>query len=311
MPFIRAKLINGEEYFYLVRSERVAGTVYQKTVRYLGGRAGAATYATENGLAMPPERALPSFKFPDLDSRIGALKQKWNSLQPLPREVGGKLREDLKLLFTYNSTAIEGSSLNLLETKEILECDTAVGGKPLRDYLAAKGHAEAVELMYSLSEKKKPLASEKEILAFHSKVVGGVVDALRPAGRYRDTPVYIIGSPFTPPPAEQVPGMMRKLVAGLNSNPERLDPVALAARAHFDFESIHPFADGNGRVGRLLSNLVLLRAGFVPLIIEKRERKKYFGLLGAAQKSGDPGGVIRFFKLKEIKSLEFHLSQAT
>jgi Fic family protein len=255
-------------------------------------------------------RASPETAFPDLDARIRALKREWDSLQPLGAEVIGKIRGNLNLLFTYNSTAIEGSSLNILETREILEGDAAVGGKPLRDYLAAKGHSEAVRLMYSLSGKRKPLAAGTEINGLHALVMKQAGDALRPPGKFRESGVFIIGSPYTPPPAEQVRGMMKKLVRWINSNPKRLDPVALAAWAHFDFESIHPFADGNGRVGRLLSNLILLRKGYAPIIIEKRERKKYFRILGNAQKTGNPSPLIRFFKQKELKALEFHLAQA-
>jgi Fic family protein len=103
--------------------------------------------------------------------------------------------------------------------------------------------------------------------------------------------------------------MMKKLVERIRKNPEKLDPIALSAAAHLDFESIHPFRDGNGRVGRLLSNWILMRSGYPPIIIENREKRRYFSALEAGQARDDVSRIRFFFVRKMMGALDFYLER--
>jgi Fic family protein len=96
------------------------------------------------------------------------------------------------------------------------------------------------------------------------------------AGVYRDRQVYISGSNYYPPPAQQIPGLMEKFVAKTNQCLAAVDhPVVIASAAHFDFVEIHPFVDGNGRVARLLMNLILMHFGYPPAIVLMSRRRDY------------------------------------
>ncbi len=103
--------------------------------------------------------------------------------------------------------------------------------------------------------------------------------------------------------------MMKEFAKRTNKNPDKLPRIAHVAVSHADFEGIHPFVDGNGRVGRLLVNWMLMKEGYPPIIIEVRERKKYFGLLEEAQVKNNPAPLVWFFKRKLSQAFDFYLSR--
>lgn len=307
MAFIRAKYINGEYYFYLVESRREGGLVYQDIVRYLGKRGEAEKYAAEKGLKMPEIKKTAERGERTLDRRIAGKKEELDSLRPFPKVLERRLREELVILWTYNSTAIEGSTLSLKETATLLSEGIVVGDKSLTDYLAARGHRDAVNLVFKwVGEGKKGL-KENDLLELHRATMKDVVDVY--LGVYRPVQVYLGGSSYTPPPPEHVPKLMRGFLQELNRNPKKHDPIKLAALTHLDFESIHPFVDGNGRVGRLIANWVLLKNGYPPIVIAKRERVRYFRILEEAQTGLAHHRVVRFFKRKVEEALDFYLKR--
>ncbi len=232
-------------------------------------------------------------------------KKRLESIRISP-EVEARYREDLAVFWTYHSTSIEGSTLSLKETGLFLSEGIAGANKPFEDYMDARGHKEAINLLFLWMDKEpKRKILELDILNLHRTALFG----RQWAGNYRKVQVYIRGAGHLPPPPSQVKALMRDFVEGLNTNPQKLPPIAHAAVSHSDFDAIHPFVDGNGRVGRLLANWMLIREGHPPVIIEVRERKKYFRLLEEAQVKDNPAALIWFFKSKLNQAYDFYLKR--
>jgi Fic family protein len=304
--YIRAKFINGKYYYYLVESERIGGRVVQKTRSYLGSKEEAEEYAKKEGLKIvepkPGARLETSTK---LEEIIAIKKKRLDSLRIAP-EVEKKYREDLAVYWTYHSTSIEGSTLSLKETNLFLSEGIVGANKPFDDYMDARGHKEAVGLIFLWIDKDpKRKMQEIDILNLHRTTMYG----RQWAGNYRQVQVYIRGAAHLPPPPGQVKGLMKDFVESLNKNVQKVALLAHAAITHSDFEAIHPFVDGNGRVGRLLANWMLMRDGYPPIIIEVKERKKYFRLLDEAQVKDNPVPLIWFFKNKLNRAYDFYLKR--
>jgi len=307
MAFIRAKYINGEYYFYLVESRRDGKLVYQDIIKYLGKREEAEKFAKKENLKMPKiKRALEKSERA-LVVQLARKKAELDSLRPFPRVLEERLREELVILWTYHSTAIEGSTLSLRETAALLQEGIVLGNKPFTDYLAAKGHREAVNLVFKWIDEGKRALTEDDLLELHRTTMRDVVDVH--IGVYRPVQVYLRGSSYIPPSPDQVPKLMHRFMRRLNHRSKKRDPVERAALVHLDFESIHPFVDGNGRVGRLLTNWQLLRDGYPPIVITKRERVRYFRMLEEAQMRFNTVRLVRFFKRKVLDALDFYLKR--
>ena len=307
MAFIRSKFINGEYYYYLVEAKRAGGIQRQTVVKYLGGRESAEKYAETHILKMPSARKVPECSMESLDMEIAGKFRRFKALRENP-VFSEELRREIMEIWTYNSTTIEGSTLTRRETALAIEEGIVSGAKPLTDYLAAKGHASAVDLVYGFVKENRRVG-ESAILELHRAVMAGIFD-VEVVGKYRDIQVWLRGRKYVPPPPEQVPEMMREMIKQINKNSENLDPVTLSADIHLNFESIHPFRDGNGRVGRLLSNWMLMRAGYPPIIITIREKRRYFNALEYGQVRGDPSRLRFLFKRKMRDALDFYLERA-
>ena len=212
-----------------------------------------------------------------LDQRTKRL----NQLGPLPVETRRSLAEALRTRVTYASNAIEGNRLTLAETQVVLSGVT-VGGKSLRDHLEAIDHADAWDAMLPWTRSNEPITSFL-LRSLH----GLVLRRSRPehAGQYRQEAVAIAGSPLVPPDPIIVPGAVDELLA--TSQAMGAHPVVAGAIMHARLMGIHPFVDGNGRTGRLLLNLWLMRHGYVPAILEPGDRPAYYTALQAAD-----GGVF-------------------
>jgi fido (protein-threonine AMPylation protein) len=206
-----------------------------------------------------------------LARRLAAKKTLLDGYRPLPPDVVHQLAEDLRLQLTYHSNAIEGNTLTLRETRIVLEAGVTIGGHPLREHLEATNHAAAFDHLMSLVDLNTPLSLDT-ILYLHRLVMSGIDPG---AGRFRQRAVYIRGAPVTPPPPEAVPDMMARWLEWLDGDGLEYEPVVRAALAHHAFEAIHPFIDGNGRVGRLLLNLSLMRSGYPPALLLRDWRGAY------------------------------------
>lgn len=200
--------------------------------------------------------------------------------RPLRPGILQRLHEDLRIRLTYHSNAIEGNTLDLRETQIVIEEGLTIGGHSLREHLEATNHAEAYDYLRDLANQSVPLTVET-ILALHTLVLS----KLNPtAGQFRTTPVYIRGSELVLPPAWEVPELMAQWVTWLEGEGLEYDPVVRAALAHHGFVAVHPFEDGNGRAGRLLLNLMLLRDGYAPAFVLRSWAERYRSALGAADR---------------------------
>lgn len=236
-----------------------------------------------------------------------ALSRKWrlvDSLRPLPAEVVANLSRVFRTEFTYNTNAIEGNTLTLRETQLVIEEGQTVGGKSLREVYEARNHPEAIGYVESLASGTRRV-SESDVLALHQLLMKDVEDPGR-AGAYRRGEVRIAGSRHVPPPAYDVPALMGELLGAINDNPDEYSTVELAAAVLHGLVHIHPFYDGNGRVARLLANLVLIRRRYQPIVVLRQDRKRYLGCLEKGD-AGDLRPICNFVAQYELKHLDLVL----
>ncbi|HJH29182.1 MAG TPA: Fic family protein [Methanosarcinaceae archaeon] len=237
----------------------------------------------------------------DVLARIDEKMKRLNSMRPLSADAVGRLHEEMRLLHTYHSNAIEGNTLTLPETKLVLEEGITVGKKPLRDYFEAANGAKAFDLVEDIARNKIQI-DHVTIQRIHEVVTAGI---LEDAGRYRTRNVRITGASKTPPDWSKLVRLMDGLISEVVQSKWRV--VQTAAVLHHRFVEIHPFIDGNGRVARLLMNLYLMTNGYPPIVLKVMERKKYYGCLKAAD-SGHPARFINLIAKAVDESLTMYLS---
>jgi Fic family protein len=238
----------------------------------------------------------------DLFNRIDETKAWIDSRRPLAPEEVKELDAYFRIGTTYSSNALEGNTLTLSETKMLLEDGLTVGGKPIRDFYEAVGHAKAYDFMLEAARSKPVDFSESVIQRLHRLFYQSIDEDK--AGVYRDIQVFISGTDYVPPAPEEVPSLMAAFVNQLNTQWFRLHPVHLAAFAHKRLADIHPFIDGNGRTARLLMNLVLINRGYQIVIIPSVMRLDYMLALKKAQTGtgNDDESFIRLIAECEIEA---------
>lgn len=224
---------------------------------------------------------------PILD-RIASKQQKIDDARPLSSGLVSRIKDDISLEWTYNSNAIEGNSLTLIETRVVIEDGMTIGGKSLREHFEVINHDSAIDFLEEIVSDDYVLRSI-DILSLHEFVLDNI-DKLN-AGRIRNVRVRIMGANFTPPSPTKVSDYLDQLIDFVNTNPLELSAPVLAAIFHHQFVWIHPFSDGNGRTGRLAMNLFLQSFGYPPSIILKNDRKKYFDALNQAN-NGKYGKIV-------------------
>lgn len=233
----------------------------------------------------------------------------FNELRPISSELLLKLKERFEIEMTYNSNAIEGNTLTLKETYWVIQQGITIKGKPLKDHLEARNHKEALNFLYAMIEKRKShTISEHLIKELHSLVVQESNREI--AGSYRAVDVFITGAEHTPPSALEVPHLMRELNSWAKNNYQKMHIVEFSAIFHHKFVHIHPFQDGNGRVGRLLINIFLMQYGFPLAIIQKTDRHKYYRVLTSADR-GNYKPLILFIAQAILRSLTIYLDVLT
>ncbi|MDY0037667.1 MAG: Fic family protein [Zoogloea oleivorans] len=216
-------------------------------------------------------------------NELDTLKARLDALRPLPQAALRNLHEELVLRWTYNSNAIEGNTLTLMETKVVLEGIT-VGGKLLREHFEAINHRDAILYVEDVVWREEPL-SEWQIRNLHRLILKQIDDDN--AGSYRKLNVSIAGARHVPPDMLLVPEQMAALLHWYDHEAAALHPVVRAAKLHVDFVRIHPFVDGNGRTARLLLNLELLKSGFPAIVLPVERRLAYYLALDKAHVEGD------------------------
>lgn len=206
---------------------------------------------------------------------IDELKSKIDAFRPLPKDVLKQIQEYYKIGLTYSSNALEGNTLDLAETKVVIEDGLTINGKPMKDHLETLGHALAFNELLELA--KSNIITEENIKSLH-KIFYVKIDSYN-AGNYRQKPVIVTGANVNFPLPQELNGKMNEFIEKLPQLKEKLHAVEYAAMIHALFVNIHPFVDGNGRVARLIMNLALLQAGYNITIIPPIVRADYIRAL--------------------------------
>ena len=191
------------------------------------------------------------------------------------------IRDTFLLKLTYNSNRMEGSTLSEPDTAAILFDNLALPNKSLNEQLEAKNHQTALQYLFNHVAKNEPI-DENLVLKLHGILMNGIYDE---AGFYRQHPVRITGVHLATANYMKVPVLMKALMK--KSQRKSKDVIKEAAIIHARFEHIHPFPDGNGRVGRLLLNAMLLAANIAPAVIKQEYKRLYNTYLYEAQTKED------------------------
>jgi Fic family protein len=258
-------------------------------------------------------------------NRIDTLKAEIDALRPIDAQQEARVRQMLRIDWNYHSNAIEGNTLTLGETRAFLLHGITAKGKPFRDYLDLKGHNEAIAYLEAMVRGQEPL-TEVVIRELHRilLVEPYEMDAITPAGwptrrriaigRYKTAPNHVrtsTGEVHYYASPEETPAQMGDLMAWYRREAESgaLHPLLLAATFHYRFVAIHPFDDGNGRMARLLMNLLLMQRGYVPIVIRLESRGDYLLALEMAD-AGDLADFVALVGEALISALDLFLRAA-
>ncbi len=211
-----------------------------------------------------------------------------------------RLAEEFIVEYTYNSNAIEGNTLTLRETDMVLRGLT-IDRKPLKDHMEAVGHKEAFDFVRDLVKEQMPL-SERIIKQIHYLVLA---DKREDRGVYRGVPVRIMGAKHEPVQPYLIQPKMEQLLEAYRNSAEYI--VTRLARFHIEFEGIHPFIVGNGRTGRLLVNLELMKAGYPPIDIKFTDRIPYYNAFDEYHVKHNLGAMEKLFAEYVNKKLDSYL----
>ena len=231
---------------------------------------------------------------------IDRKKAELDARRPLTEGEVERLTEQFVVEYTYNSNAIEGNTLTLRETDMVLRGLT-IDQKPLKDHMEAVGHKEAFDFVRDLVKDQLPL-SEGIIKQIHYLVLADKKDD---RGVYRRIPVRIMGAKHEPVQPYLIQPRMEQLLEDYRNSTEHMIP--RLARFHIEFEAIHPFIDGNGRTGRLLVNMELMKAGYPPIDIKFADRIAYYNAFDEYHAKHNLGAMEKLFAGYVNERLESYL----
>lgn len=269
---IIARTKGNKKYFYLQHSSRKGRKVITRE-KYLGVK------VPDNVDEMITEFRKEMQN--DVNKKLDAIKENFQSeWKKIPESAKEKELEEISIAFTYNTNAIEGSTITLDEAREIIH-DKISPNKSLRDVRETEAHSRVFLQMLKKNEK----ITKELLLQWHKDIFGSTKQDI--AGKFRDYLVRV--GPHLAPDWQDVEDLMKDLIEFISQN-KKINPVELSGRVHYRFEKIHPFGDGNGRIGRLLMNFILWHNKYPMLIIEYKKRKSYYRAL---QK--DEYGFVSYF----------------
>lgn len=258
----------------------------------------------------------------EITKKMDQLRDELDALRPIADDNLNRLNQKLRLDWNYHSNSIEGNTLSASETKAFIFYGITANGKPFRDYVEMRGHNEALKKLQDIVNHELKI-TEKLIKEFHKIILvepfGGEAE-INP-GEYKTQPNYLIsitGERIDFEPPQEVPRLMNELVNWLNNHidpPKRkkkqfdLHPLMIACAFHVQFIQIHPFGDGNGRMARILMNLILMLCHYVPAIIKLDKRNDYYSALNLSTLE-NPIPLAEFVGEECIKSLEMAIKAA-
>lgn len=277
---------NGRKYYYRVKSIRIREKVRKERI-YLG------VNLTEEELGRKEKEADKKLNIFDViltrdeEEFLNELKKEFLKE---PKENYENRYEAFCSLFTYDSTGIEGNTLTLSETSYLLFEGIVPKEKSLREIHEVLNHKKAFDFILNYQGN----ITKEFILELHRLVIANTLrqDLIPQTGRYRSVQVFVGRS--IPPSAYEVPGEMTRLLKWYSTNKKKLHPLVLASYFHTEFEKIHPFVDGNGRVGRLLMNFILYKNKFPMINIPKKNKFKYYEVLQNAQYKNNLRDFVKF-----------------
>ena len=259
----------------------------------------------------------------EIIQRVDELKGEIDALRPISPEQEQRIMQKFRLDWTYHSNAIEGNSLTYGETRALLLYGVTAKGKPLKDALDIKGHHEALDYLVAFVQQKQELTEahireiHKIILSEPYEVEARTADGRSTkrrivVGQYKSMSNHVItqtGETHYYATPEETPARMGDLMTWYRRNRDTLHPLILATTFHYEFVAIHPFDDGNGRMARLLMNLILMQSGYPPVVIRVDGRPEYYLALAQAD-AGELDNFITLIGNHLIHSLELFLRGA-
>lgn len=228
-------------------------------------------------------------------------KQQLDAKRPLTRNNLQALNDWYDVALTYSSNAIEGNTLTHSETAIVLEKGLTVRGKPMKDHLEAIDHKEALDYVRELASQDSPI-TELDIKSIHQLVLGRSNKG--EAGRYSPFERSVLGSNVSFPSPVEIAPLMEDFGRWLS---RAANTPQFAIEAHAQLVTIHPFSDGNGRTARLLMNLVLIKGGYPPALINPEDKPDYIDALELRQLTGDKTVFETFMAARLIESLDTYI----
>ncbi len=284
MPSIVTKRIHGKEYLYLVESMRVDDKIVQKTLKYVGKKRPIRKEEFEcmKYSANRQDWVLNGFhemlSYQDHAAMKKASETNEKYLKDLDQISREKEKEKFLSKFISNSNAIEGSTLTPKETHDYLFSDAVPKGHTKKELFMASNLLNAWEYM---EKRAQQFLSEEDLKELHRQVNLGI-ESNETLGNYKHVQNYV-GDVYTTSYL-YVEERIKELLLWILKAFKEIDDFEVIFQSHAQFEIIHPFIDGNGRVGRLLMNWLLLHKGYSPIAIEIKKRTDYISAINNAQK---------------------------
>lgn len=294
MSSVKSVHRGSRRYLYLVQTYRWEGRICKKQI-YLGTSAPEDLRPYRSRLEQEIWNETWLKQFNEIRERYQRRRR------AIPSSVASKERDDFVVEFTYNTNRIEGSTLSWEDTRRLLTRGETPARRPLSDILEAQKHAA---LLRRLMEVPEPV-DLAHLLRWHKELFSDTKPDI--GGRIRDYEVRIGGSRHIPTPALEVRPALIELLRWTNRGKHRIHPVQRSGEFHFRFEHIHPFGDGNGRIGRLAMNVLLAEEGFPMLNITYNRRHGYYGALESASLLGDSRPFLRWLFLRFSREYRFLL----
>jgi Fic family protein len=287
--YIEKKVIKGRAYYYLTENRHTNGK-WKKIRKYLG-------VATPSGFEKP-RRKKPKQILKDKEiGLIERIRKNYCKTHHLDSRLWKEERGRF-VSFIFNTNAIEGNPMTYEDTDTVLRGGKIKAGK--KDVREIKNMKKCIDFLFGYAGS----IDESLVLKLHGIQMSGVLEG---AGRYRDVDVRVGG--YVCPPHEEVPALMRRFFTWFKESKNAMHPFELAVLTHLRFVRIHPFRDGNGRMARLLMNLVLLKRGYPLLNIFNDEKLLYYLVLRKVDASKRPKSFVEYLLSAYVRQYEEYATE--
>jgi len=271
-----------KEYFYIVHSYRKGKTVQKKQL-YLGN-------SIPKDIEKKKKEFMQDFYKERFLKDLDKIKKNFNKeYRSMPISAKKKSKETFATKFTYNTQRIEGSTLSLKDTANLLERGITPSSKPIRDVKEAEAHKK---VLFQMLDYDKDL-NLQIILKWHKELMKETTKDI--AGKIRNHNVLISQSKFKPPMYIELDFLLKEFFDWYNKEKKKIHPIELASLVHLKFVTIHPFTDGNGRISRLIMNFILKKSDFPLLDIYYTKRNSYYNALERFQIKKEDNIFVQWF----------------